>query len=58
LDAATISIAFVILRVFCTLLIFDRISFVLAMIYANPLRKRLSACNPQLQHAKQLRHPY
>jgi hypothetical protein len=39
LDAATISIAFVILRVFCTLLILDRISFVLAMIYANPLER-------------------
>jgi hypothetical protein len=36
LDAATISIAVVILRVFCTLLIFDRISFVPAMISMRP----------------------
>src|SRR6185312_9064770 len=34
LDAATISIAFVILRVFCTLLILPRISFIPAIAYS------------------------
>jgi hypothetical protein len=41
-DAATISIALVILRVFCTLLILTRISLVLGMGYDDEMYARFA----------------